>query len=58
MVKITKLINFLMVFMHFSIQFWILTRIRIRNLDKMFRIHADPDPQHWRIQKLFGMNRF
>jgi hypothetical protein len=43
MVKITKLIHFLMVFMHFSIQFWTLARIRIRNLE--FRIRQKvPDP--------------
>jgi hypothetical protein len=38
MVKITKLIHFLIVFMHFSIQFWTLTRIRIRNLEFGIRI--------------------
>jgi hypothetical protein len=43
MVKIMKLIHFLMVFMHFSIQFWTLTRIRIWNLE--FRIRQKiPDP--------------
>jgi hypothetical protein len=45
MVKITKLIHFLMVFMHFSIQFWTLTRIRIRNLEFRIRIRQKvPDP--------------
>jgi hypothetical protein len=45
MVKITKLIDFLMVFMHFSIQFWTLTRIRIRNLEFRIRIRQKvPDP--------------
>jgi hypothetical protein len=47
MVKITKLIHFLMVFMHFSIQFWTLTRIRIRNLEFRIRIwirQKVPDP--------------
>jgi hypothetical protein len=45
MVKITKLIHFWMVCMHFSIQFWTLTRIRIRNLEFRIRIRqkvADP----------------
>jgi hypothetical protein len=43
MVKITKLIHFLMGFIHFSFQFWTLTRIRIRNLE--FRIRQKvPDP--------------
>jgi hypothetical protein len=47
MVKITKLIHFLMVFMHFSVQFWTLTRIRIRNLEFRIRIwirQKVPDP--------------
>jgi hypothetical protein len=41
MVKITKLIHLLMVFMHFSIQFWTLTRIR--NLEIRIRQKV-PDP--------------
>jgi hypothetical protein len=45
MIKITKLILFLMVFIHVSIQFWTLTRIRIRNLELRIRIRqkvSDP----------------
>jgi hypothetical protein len=54
MIKITKLIIFLIVFINIYIQFQALTRIRIKNLDLWIRtrqkvsdpIHADPDPQH------------
>jgi hypothetical protein len=45
MVKITKLINFLMVFIHDYIQFWTRTQIRIRNLELWIRIRqkvSDP----------------
>jgi hypothetical protein len=58
MVKITKLIHLLMVFMHFSIQFWTLTRIRIRNLEFRIRIRQKvPDPCGSGSTTLIGTNR-
>jgi hypothetical protein len=45
MLNVTKLNHFWMVFMPFSIQFWTLSRIRIRNLEFRIRIRQKvPDP--------------